>query len=146
MKYQFGSEEFFNSQDFINESKRTGRDRIFWIIAHEKESSNLLSKIEKLDDVNICDKEGFTYLHIAALNHQLTTVELLLQKGADPNRLDSHGRSAVLLALGRKNPNNVAILKAFLNYGLNLSIIIGNMTIKDHILSFDNEDYKTLVQ
>lgn len=146
MKYQFGSEEFFNSQDYIEDAKKTGRDRIFWIISHEKESHNLLTQINKIDNVNVCDKEGFSYLHIASLCHQIMTVELLLKKGADPNCLDKHGRSAVLLALGRKNSNNTAILKAFLQYGLDLNMVIRGVTLKERILMFGNKEYNELIQ
>ncbi len=146
MKYLLGSEEFFNSQSFVYDSKKTGRDRIFWIISHEDESIDLLSQIEKLDDVNICDNDGITYLHIAALNHKLAAVELLLKKGADPNRLDNRGRSALLLALGRKNSNNAAILKAFIEYGLDLNTTVNGMTVREHILSFHNEEYCSLIK
>jgi len=146
MKYPLGSDEFFESQTFIDDAVKTGRDRIFWSICHVPESPELLALISNLDDVNVCDRNGFSYLHAACLFHQTATVELLLKKGADPNRLDNQGRTSILLALGRKHPNNTAILKAFIDHGLDLDATVNGMTIREHIFSFGNDEYCALIK
>ncbi len=145
MKYTLGSDEFFNSESFISDVKKTGRDKIFWIISHEPETPKALDCIKKLDNVNIKDRQGLSYLHMAALNHKLKTIELLLDKGADPNCTDNMGRFAILFALGKKHPDNVSILKVFLDYGLDISLMGNGVSIRDRILSFGNADYNALI-
>ena len=41
---------------------------------------------------------GVPLLHVAALNNDLLTVELLLDAGADPEERDVHGNTASMLA------------------------------------------------
>lgn len=63
-----------------------GRDEIFWRTTEE--SPELLAIIGGLDSVDFRDDNGTTYLHIAAINHKLQIIKLLLEKGADPNWQD----------------------------------------------------------
>lgn len=116
-----------------------GRDEISWRIGHE-ESPELLKIISELESVDFRDEEGTTYLHVAALNHKLEIIKLLLEKGADPNWQDYKGRFAIIYALGRRNEHNPEILKLFLEYGLNLDIKKNNdgLTIRETILSFED--------
>lgn len=146
MKCKLYSEEYFDSPDFKAMESKTGRDKVFCLIAYTPETLELLNILESLKDVNKCDKQGLSYLHMAAQTHKLKTIEILLRKGANPNCVDNHNRLAILAAIGIKNENNAAILKLFLQYGLDLEYIINGITLKEMILSFGNEEYNTLIE
>jgi ankyrin repeat protein len=49
-------------------------------------------------DVNAADEHGFTALMDAAIRDQAELVKILLQHGADPDRVNQDGRSARELA------------------------------------------------
>ncbi len=118
---------------------------IFWKIAQE-ETPELLAAIKQLENVNIRDAQGTSFLHVAAINHRLRIIKLLLKKGADPNCRDSRGMTPVLFALGRRNDTNPEILEMFLEYGLNLDMIQGDITIREHILSFGKPEYNEIIE
>ena len=62
-------------------------------------------------DVNAQDtKYGYTPLMVAAKNGYFETVELLLRNKANPHLLDKAGRSALIHAQSRGNPQVVALL------------------------------------
>ena len=67
-----------------------GRNEIFWRIGNG-ETPELIEAIRKLKDVELKDDKGLTYLHIAACNHRLQIMKLLLEKSADPNCEDKRG-------------------------------------------------------
>jgi len=121
------------------------RDDIFWKIGHE-ETPELLAAIKRLENVNIRDAQGTSFLHVAAINHRLRIIKLLLKKGADPNCRDSRGMTPILFALGRRNDTNPEILEMFLEYGLNLDMVQGDMTIREHILSFGKPEYNEMIE
>lgn len=125
-------------------SANLGRDETFWKIGHE-ETPELLEMIEALENVEFMDSKGLTYLHIAALNHKLEIIKLLLKKGANPNCEDNKGGSPILMALGRIHEKNAEILKTFLDYGLNLERIENGMTIKETILSFEDKELNDVI-
>lgn len=116
-----------------------GRDTVFWQMG-QRESPALLETIRALENVDFQDDEGTSYLHIAALGHKLEAITLLLEKGADPNRPDKKGRLPILYALGRRNERNPAILRVFLEHGLDLERKKKDgLTIRETILSFGDE-------
>lgn len=47
--------------------------------------------IDKFEDVDVIDMEGNTPLIWACMNNDMKTTELLLKKGADPNRRNQYG-------------------------------------------------------
>lgn len=124
---------------------RLGRDDIFWQIGHE-ESTELLASIKNLENVEFKDKQGLTYLHVAAINHKIQVIKLLLEKGANPNCVDKRGATPVLMALGTKNNNNQEILRLFLEHGLDLEKKINGMTIKETILSFEEAELAEIIK
>lgn len=124
---------------------RLGRDDIFWQIGHE-ESPELLASIKNLENVEFKDKQGLTYLHVAAINHKLQVIKLLLEKGANPNCVDKRGAPPILMALGTKNNNNQEILRLFLEHGLDLEKKINGMTIKETILSFEEPELAEIIK
>lgn len=126
-------------------SYNLGRNDIFWRIGHE-ETSDLLANIRALKEIEFSDDTGLTYLHVAACNHKLKVIKLLLEKGANPNCEDNRGGSPILMALGRINENNPEILRVFLEYGLNLERIENGMTIKETILSFEDSELNEVIK
>ena len=122
-----------------------GRDEIFWRIGHE-ESPELLAIIGGLDSVDFRDDNGTTYLHIAAINHKLQIIKLLLEKGADPNWQDKNGKSPILYAIGRNNKNNPEILRLFLVHGLDLDRNEKGMSLRERIISFGNPELNRVIE
>ncbi len=120
------------------------RDEIFFRLGIEK-SEELLYKIEVTDNPNFQDDIGFSYLHRACQAHYLEAIEVLLKKGANPNINDKRGHSPVLEAIGSIDENNNAILELMLEYGLDLDKTEGEMTLKEVLEAFDNEDINRLI-
>ena len=127
----------------------TGRNELMWKISHDEETEEeVIEEINKCSDVNYTDAGGFSYLDFAALNHKTKIIKALLEKGANPNGLPlEKGTSrngfpkkrnvAILYALGRNNPKNPEILKLFLEYGVDLDMVVNGMSIREVIDSFD---------
>lgn len=72
--------------------------------------------------VNSEDAKGFTPLHHAVITKNdretaVEMVELLLQKGADPNRKNKEGKTALQLAQGTKGVNQKAIIESLQKHG-----------------------------
>ena len=109
-----------------------GRDDIFWRLGQE-ESDELLSLIKNLENVNFQDEIGISYLYVACSSHYLEAITILLENGADPNLTDNRGRDPILAAIGRKSDNNTKILETFLDYGLDLTRMKGDITLKELI-------------
>lgn len=120
------------------------RDEIFFRLGIEK-SEELLRKIEVADIPNFQDDMGFSYLHRACQAHYLEAIEVLLKKGANPNINDKSGHSPILEAIGSIDENNNAILELMLQYGLDLDKMEGEMTLKEMIESFDDEEMNQLI-
>ena len=121
------------------------RDEIFFRLGIEK-SEELLHKIEAADNPNVQDDIGFSYLHRACQAHYLEAIEVLLKKGANPNINDKSGHSPILEAIGSIDENNNAILELMLEYGLDLDKMEGEMTLKEMIESFEDEEMSRLIK
>lgn len=121
------------------------RDEIFFRLGIEK-SEELLHKIEAADNPNVQDDIGFSYLHRACQAHYLEAIEVLLKKGANPNINDKSGHSPILEAIGSIDENNNAILELMLEYGLDLDKMEGEMTLKEMIESFEDEEMNRLIK
>jgi ankyrin repeat protein len=76
----------------------------------EHAQSNSMKRIKSLgfhyskEDVNTLDKRGCSPLHYAAKNGNLEMVKWLLERGADPNLVGSHGNTPVHMAVLSQNP------------------------------------------
>jgi ankyrin repeat protein len=64
------------------------------------------------------DDNGWTALHFAAQDHHPAIVESLLQRGANPNLLNSHGNGPLWVALMRSK-DDLGIVKLLLAAGAN---------------------------
>lgn len=117
-----------------------GRDEIFYMISHNDNETQLIERLNQLQDVNIADDMGVTYLHVAAINHEVNIIKVLLSKGADPNCVDKRGMTPLEHAIGRLYKENAEILREFLKYGADLNMMMGDVTIKERIYEFELQD------
>ena len=79
-------------------------------------------------------------------SHYVEAITILLEKGADPNFTDNRGRDPILGAIGRKSLNNSKILEIFLEYGLDLNRMKGEITLKKLIQSFEEEELNDVIK
>lgn len=120
------------------------RDEIFFRLGVEK-SEDLLQKIRDAENPNFQDDEGTSYLHMACQSHYYDAIKVLLELGANPNINNNRGKSPILKAIGSINENNNAILELMLQYGLDLDKMEGNMTVKEMIESFNDDEMNKIV-
>lgn len=121
------------------------RDEIFFRLGVEK-SEELLEKIRDVKNPNFQDDKGISYLHIACQTHYIEAIKILLELGANPNITDKRGFSPVLEAIGRINENNNEILELLLKHGLDLDRTEGDMTLKEQIESFDDDEMNKIIK
>lgn len=120
------------------------RDEIFFRLGVEK-SDDLLQKLRNVDNPDFQDDKGMSYLHRACQSHYLEAIEVLLEVGANPNINDKRGFSPVLESIGRINEKNNDILELMLQHGLNLDKMEGDMTLKEKIESFHNDEMNKII-
>ena len=121
------------------------RDEIFFRLGVEK-SEELLEKIRDVKNPNFQDDKGISYLHRACQTHYIEAIKILLELGANPNITDKRGFSPVLEAIGSINQNNNEILELLLKHGLDLDRTEGDMTLKEQIESFDDDEMNKIVK
>ena len=121
------------------------RDEIFFRLGVEQ-SDELLQKLRNVDEPDFQDDKGISYLHRACQSHYLEAIEILLELGANPNINDKRGFSPVLDAIGKINESNNAILEMMLQHGLDLDKMEGDMTLKEMIESFDDDEMNKTVK
>ena len=121
------------------------RDEIFFRLVTEK-SDDLLQKLRNVDNPDFQDDKGMSYLHRACQSHYLEAIEILLELGANPNINDERGHSPVLKAIGRINEKNNDILELMLQHGLNLDKMEGDMTLKEKIESFHDDEMNKIIK
>ena len=78
------------------------------------------SLIKKGADINACDKDGRSLLHVAVLENQLEMTRFLLEAKINPNLQDNNKDTALHLAQGRENSR--ILTKLLVDYGGNVSI------------------------
>ena len=118
----------------------------FWMISHNDNNDLLVETLKNLQDVENADDMGLTYLHVAAINHELDAIKILLEKGANPNRVDKRGMTPLEHAVGSINKNNAELLREFLKYGADLNMMMGDMTIKERIYEFELQDLIDVIE
>ena len=121
------------------------RDEIFFRLGVEK-SDDLLQKLRNVDNPDFQDDKGMSYLHRACQSHYLEAIEILLELGANPNINDERGISPVLKAIGTMNEKNNDILELMLQHGLNLDKMERDMTLKEKIESFHDDEMNKIIK
>lgn len=77
---------------------RIGRDELFYDIADGK-YADAIAEIETTEDINYKDKNGYSYLHIAAQCNAVSVVEKLIEKGIETDAADKYGKTPLMVAV-----------------------------------------------
>lgn len=129
---------------------RLNRDEMFYRLAHLnvglEKKEDVLKDLKKVSNPNFQDMQGTSYLHIACQVHSIEAVSILLELGADPNINDKKRFSPVMSALGSISENNNQIFELMLQYGLDLEQMEGEMSLKEQIASFDDEELNKIIE
>ena len=125
---------------FLSMLDEYGRDVFTHMISNEAEET-ALKALYAADDVNKEDRYGYSYLTFACVGHKVKVIEALLRMGADPN----HKSHPLLKALGRKNKDNPAILKLFVQYGVDLKAEVNGSTVEETIRSFGDKELNQIL-
>lgn len=107
---------------------------------------DVLLEMKKITNPNFQDKNGISYLHMACQAHSIEAVSILLDLGANPNINDKKGYSPIMSAIGTIDKNNKIIFELLLSYGLDLNKKEGNMTLKEIIESFDENELNEIIE
>eukprot|EP00038_Savillea_parva_P010153 m.188268 g.188268 ORF g.188268 m.188268 type:complete len:1018 (+) comp17372_c0_seq1:263-3316(+) len=76
-----------------------------------------LALLARKCDVNMRSASGGTALHCAALNGQARAAKQLLLLGANPNAVDKHGCTPLILAAFDNSPAGAEVVKVLLGWG-----------------------------
>ncbi len=121
------------------------RDEVFFRLGAEK-SEDLLQLLRNVKNPNFQDDKGISYLHRACQTHYVEAIKILLELGANPNINDMQGNSPILEVISSVNENNNEILELMLRHGLDLDKMEGDMTLKEVIESFDDDEMNKIVK
>lgn len=121
------------------------RDEVFFRLGVEK-SEDLLQALRNVENPNFQDDKGISYLHRACQTHYVEAIKILLELGANPNINDMQGNSPILEATGSVNENNNKILELMLEYGLDLDKTEGDMTLKEMLESFGDDEVNKIIE
>ncbi|GLB29818.1 hypothetical protein LAD12857_17410 [Lacrimispora amygdalina] len=123
-----------------------GRDDLFYMIGHQVSFEKVKLLLDAIENVDKSDAGGLSYLHVAAINDRVDIVELLLQRGANPNYIDSKGRTPLSYVIGRKLPNRIKIVQLLLEYGADLDFKTGERTIRETIAMFQDPELMKIIE
>ncbi len=79
-------------------------------IVYDNDFDTFKSEVEKLDDINIQNKYGWTLLHIAIRRDRQDMVNYLLDNGAKIDKIDGVGWTPLMEAIMDDMPALVSIL------------------------------------
>ena len=112
------------------------QQELFWNAARSNDVKSLKEFLDKGMDVNVKNHYGVTALSLASDKGNLAAVELLLERGADPNLKDSfYGETPLGWAIYKKN---TAIIRSMINHG-------GDLKNEDLVLSAAGEGLTEVV-
>ncbi len=87
--------------------------------ARDGDETAIAGYLRKGGNIDAGDSNGLTLLIVAVDNGRHGMVKFLLSKGADPNRTDTWGQTALMLAAGR---NDTACVKMLTGVRANMDI------------------------
>ncbi len=79
-------------------------------IVYDNNFDTFKSEVEKLDDINIQNKYGWTLLHVAIRRDRREMVDFLLDNGADIDKIDGVGWTPLMEAIMDDMPTLVSTL------------------------------------
>lgn len=88
----------------------------------KNEAKVLSTQPEKLNDKNLCTKEGKTYLHLAAMTGEYEFARILILSGNDINAKDNQGKTPLHLCCESTHAIAPEIFELLLKNGANPSI------------------------
>jgi ankyrin len=121
------------------------RDDLFYMISHQVSFEKFKVLIDTMENVDKSDAGGLSYLHVAAINDRVDIVQILLQRGAYPNCVDSKGRTPLSYVIGRKLPNRIKIVQLLLEHGADLDFKTGERTIGETITMFQDPELMRII-
>lgn len=147
-------EVIFSKQNVNNEKGKRGndmyptmfnRDEIFCRLGFEK-SEELLEMIRRAENPNFQDDNGTSYLHRACQTHYVEAIKILLERGGKTKITDKGGNIPIFGALGRLNEKNNEILEIMLKNGLDLNKMVGEMTVRERIEMFGDDEINKIIE
>jgi len=88
-------------------------------IVYDNNLDTFKTEVQKLDDINIQNKYGWTLLHVAIRRDRRDMVNFLLDNGADINKIDGVGWTPLMEAIMDDIPELVNVL---VDYGADKTI------------------------
>ena len=79
-------------------------------IVYNNDFDTFKEEVQKLDDINIQNKYGWTLLHVAIRRDRRDMVNFLLDNGADINKIDGVGWTPLMEAIMDDMPELVSVL------------------------------------
>lgn len=93
----------------------------FWKACETGDMDGVKQHIKLIEDINTPNSKGWNAIILAAFNHHLTIVRLLLQYGADINSTNSKGTTVFMYAKTKVlENNNFAFLDFLIENGANI--------------------------
>lgn len=130
----------------MNAYKQNGRDEVFYRLGNEPDDEKLVKLASHVEDPNKADNDGLTYLHVAASDYKVNAAEALLKRGANPNCVDDRGHTPLSYAIGSMHPNCAKMVEVLIQYGADLDFDLGEMTIRETIISFEDPELMRFVE
>ncbi|EDZ61385.1 protein containing ankyrin repeat [Sulfurimonas gotlandica GD1] len=88
----------------------TNTFEMFEKIVYDNDLELFKSEVQKLDDINIQNKYGWTLLHVSIRRDRAAMVDFLLDNGADINKVDGVGWTPLMEAIMDDMPNLCRVL------------------------------------
>lgn len=104
------------------------------------------TEFENKQNINVCNSEGYTALHVASLHGQVDIVKLLLSNGALPNVMTNKGMTALHLACQTERLEIVKLLLDCDGIKVNLQDYKGNSALHFACHSRDIQIIKLLLK
>ena len=123
-------------KNIIHHMLQDVNDQVLMNLLYNTTKSNINNVIKSIKNINLCDSNGYTYLHIACKVYDIEVINKLLELGANPNLRNNEGLiPMVYLLYSSKDPADAFILDSMLQHGLNLNIRFNstyrNKTLKE---------------
>lgn len=106
---------------------------------------NSCNESQDMQDINVCNSEGFTALHVSSLHGRTDIVRLLLTNGALPNIVTRKGLSALHLACQTQRLEIVKLLLQCKDCNVNIQDARGNTPLHYACCSKDQRIAEKLV-
>jgi ankyrin repeat protein len=88
----------------------TNTFEMFEKIVYDNDLELFKSEVQKLDDINIQNKYGWTLLHVSIRRNRADMVNFLLDSGADINKVDGVGWTPLMEAIMDDMPDLCKVL------------------------------------